>query len=563
MDIQGVLKELIHQSLKKLGKENRLNLPSELSCCKIERKPRGQTSELTITLDSPKDKKFGDYTTNIAFSLGRINSLKPHEIAQLIRENFQNFPQSIERVEVVNGYLNFYLSSECFQELIGEIIKKGENFADLDIGKNEKVQIEFVSANPTGPLHIGHGRGAAIGSALANIMEKAGYQVHKEYYINDMGTQMEILGKSLALRLREVYGERISIPDDYYQGEYLYKMAEENRDMLKDRLEDWQYIASFASELILDEIKKDLKDFGVEHDSFVAESSFYKSKKVDKVLGLLKERGLLYKQDGAFWLKSTQFSDEKDRVVIRKDGKPTYLTSDIAYHQDKIERGFHKVINIWGADHHGYISRLKAALKGLGYEDEQVHFILVQMVRLFRGKNPVQMSTRKGAFVTLREVMEEVGKDAARFFFLLRKADTHLDFDLELAKKESPENPVYYVQYAHARICSILKKFREMKKELPKTVKYELLEDEKEMNLMRKLEKFPSVIRKCAENLQPHHITNYLYEVASEFHHFYDHLRVLTENDHLTFARLNLCLATKTILREGLSLLGIGAPEKM
>jgi len=551
MEIENRLRELIQKSLEKLGKEKRLKVPPDTS----------------IELDFPKDKKFGDYATNLAFNLGKTNQLSPEVTAGLIKDYLPLCPSLVENTSVVGGYLNFRISSRYFQNILKEILKVRDDFATSSIGQNKKTQVEFVSVNPTGPLTIGHGRQAALGDTIANIMEKVGYKIVREYYYNDAGRQMQVLGDSVRLRYKELLGEKVKFPEDYYQGEYIYdiarKLKKEHGDSLKSE-EDGEIFKDTAEKEIFADIKKTLRRMGVKFDIFFNEKSLYEEGEIEKVVQTLREKGLAYDEEGAVWFRATAFGIEKDRVIIKSTGEPTYRLPDICYHKLKFERGFEWIIDIFGADHIATYPDVLAGIQALGYDTSKITVLIHQFVTLYKGKEKVKMSTRKANFVTLDELIDEVGKEATRYFFLNRKVGTHLNFDLELAKKKSLENPVYYVQYAHARICSIYKKMEEEKIKLPQDkAKYELLKDEKEIDLMRELAKFPSVIQKSAQTLEPHRLTNYLYQLATAFHYFYDHCKVLTEEENLAAARLHLCNATRTVLGEGLRLLGIKAALKM
>jgi arginyl-tRNA synthetase len=441
------------------------------------------------------------------------------------------------------------------------ILKEGKNYGKTNIGKGMKILIEFVSANPTGPLHVGHGRGASIGDSLANILGETGYQVVKEYYVNDIGNQIDLLEKSINIRQKELRGEDVSLPEGAYRGSYVKEIAEELESKYgKKKSFDCR---EYAVQKILSWVRKDLEDFGVKFDRWFFESSLYRKNKVKEIIDSLKNKDLIYERDGAQWFKSSQFGDEKDRVVIRENKKPTYFTSDITYHYHKFKRGSKKVINVWGADHHGYVDRIRASVAALGISPENLKIILYQLVSLRRGGQQVSMSTREGEFVTLRQVMEEVGKDASRFFFLMRGADSRLDFDLELAKKQSPENPVYYVQYAHARICSIFRE--ERKKEYKKVSLTERTEEEEKeaIEIIKRLSRYPEVVKNCAQRYEPHHLTGYLQDLAKCFHHYYDKHRVLSGDKSATQSRLKLVGAIQLVISNGLGLLGISAPQKM
>jgi len=505
----------------------------------------------------------GDFATNVALIAGSRTEKLSIEIAEGISRALQEVePDTIERIEVSKpGFINIYIVRKRWHRELAMILKEGENYGKTNIGKGMKILIEFVSANPTGPLHVGHGRGASIGDSLANILRETGYQVVKEYYVNDIGNQIDLLEKSINIRQKELRGEEVSLPEGAYRGAYVKEIAEELESKYgKKKSFDCR---EYAVQKILSWVRKDLEDFGVKFDRWFFESSLYKKNKVKKIVNSLKSKNLIYERDGAQWFKSSQFGDEKDRVVIRENKKPTYFTSDITYHYHKFRRGFKKVINIWGADHHGYVDRIRASVAALGISPEDLKIILYQLVSLRRGGQQVSMSTREGEFVTLRQVMEEVGKDASRFFFLMRGADSRLDFDLELAKKQSPENPVYYVQYAHARICSI---FREKRKKEYKKVSLteRTKEEEKEaIEIIKRLSRYPEVVKNCAQRYEPHHLTGYLQDLAKCFHHYYDKYRVLSGDKSATQFRLKLVGAIQLVISNGLGLLGISAPQRM
>lgn len=505
----------------------------------------------------------GDFATNVAL-IGGSRTKKPCvEVAGVISRALQNLePETIDRIEVAKpGFINIYISGKRWYKELDAICREGKNYGKANIARGAKVLIEFVSANPTGPLHVGHGRCAAIGDSLANILTEVGYRVVKEYYVNDIGNQIDLLEESIKIRQKELRGENVSLPEDGYRGPYVREIAEELESRFgKKKSFDCR---EYAIQKILSWIRKDLEDFEVKFDKWFFESTLYRKNKVEEIVDSLKSKDLIYEKNGAQWFKSSQFGDEKDRAVIRENKKPTYFTSDIAYHYDKFRRGFKKVINIWGADHHGYVDRIRASVAALGIPVENMKIILYQLVTLMRGGRQVSMSTRGGEFVTLRQVMEEVGKDASRFFFLMRGADSRLDFDLELAKKESAENPVYYVQYAHARICSIFRERR--KKEYKKISLIERTEEEKKesIEIIKKLSQYPEIVKKCAEGYEPHHLTGYLQDLAKCFHHYYDRYRILSGDTSATKFRLKLVRAIQLVISNGLGLLGISAPERM
>ncbi len=532
----------------------------------------GLTEAPDPIIERPRQKGFGDYSTNIAMQLGKRHRKNPGDIALAISRKVAE-SEIVERCEVAApGFVNIHIKKSRWALLLKEIIEKGPEYGRLDLGMGEKVQVEFVSANPTGPLHIGHGRGAAVGDAISKILKMAGYDVTREFYINDVGRQIEVLGRSVWLRAREALGETIEMPEDSYHGEYIKDVArefiEKNGKGFLDMDED-EAVAlfkDFASGALLDRIRRDLADFNVEFDVWYSEKSLYERHLVEKAMKELKKRGLIYEKDGAVWFRTTDFGDDKDRVLIKADGARTYFASDIAYHNDKLDRGFKKIINVWGADHHGYEARVRAFIKAMGRGDEALKVVFIQLVALLREGEPVAMGKRSGEFVTLRQVMDEVGTDAARFFFLTRRSDAHLDFDLELAKKETPENPVFYVQYCHARIQSIFAFAEEKGFSCPEEFTPEdllRLDLEEEIEIIKQLVNFEVVIEKSALGLEPHRVTFYLMELAGLFHSYYNRNRVVTEERALTEARLLLLRAVRTVTATGLSLLGVSAPEKM
>ncbi|MEO2068833.1 MAG: arginine--tRNA ligase, partial [Desulfurobacteriaceae bacterium] len=464
------------------------------------------------------------------------------------------------------GFINFFFSQKFFVDVLKKVLH--EEFYISDIGKGRKVLLEYVSANPTGPLHVGHGRGAVVGDVLYKVLKLTGFEVEREFYINDAGRQIRLLGESIYARLKELSGEDYPFPEDGYRGEYIIdvakKLLEERPDILSKPFEEAVEIAAnFGKKVLLEEIKEDLKNLRVEFDNWFSEKSLYETGEVEKVLKVLEEKGLLYEKDGAIWLKTSQFGDDKDRVVRRSNGEYTYFASDIAYHYNKIERGYDKAINIWGADHHGYIPRVKAAISMSGKDEDFLEIVLIQLVKLYKDGEEVKMSKRAGNFITLRWLMEEVGIDAVRFFFLLKRHDTPLDFDINLALSQKSENPVYYVQYAHARLCSILDKAEE-RGFLPKEENLHLLNSQEERDLISECFALRYVVESAALKREPHQITYYLMELASKLHKFYNKHRVLDEeNRELTEARLCLISAVKRTLKVGLDILSVNAPRRM
>ncbi len=510
--------------------------------------------------------QFGDLTTNIALQLK--SEKRPMTLANILAESLKEV-ELIEKVEVREpGFINIFLKKEFLYQVLSWVLEKGEKFGSSQAGKGKKILVEFVSANPTGPLTIAHGRQAALGEAIAKILSANGYQVTKEYYLNDVGSQIDLLGESLLARYREILGLPFSIPADGYFGDYLKTIARELKDKYKDKLlaKEKDFFSHLAANKILSEIKKDLSDFKVHFDSWFSEEKLRQSSEVKKALSQLEEKGYLYRRDGAAWFKSTSFGDEKDRVLQKRNGAYTYLAPDIGYHQNKYERGYHSLINLFGPDHDGYIPRLKGALIALGHPSHSLSIIIVQLTTLYQGKKKLSMSTRKGEFITLRELIKEVGADVARYFFLSRKSQSHLDFDLELAKKNSSENPAYYIQYAHSRICSIMKFAREKGISCEGRIKLSCLsslKEKEELNILRFLFRFPYLIETSGKTLQVQPILSFLQELAGDFHSYYNKFRIVTKTGDLTRARLWLTKGVGIILRNGLSLLGISAPEKM
>lgn len=533
---------------------------------------KGMEERPGIIVERPKQKEFGDASTNIAMLLAKPLRKKPRDIAEKIARK-AGAAGDVERCEVAGpGFINVFLNKTYWPSRLKEILADGSGVGKLDVGAGKKVQVEFVSANPTGPLHIGHGRGAAVGDSMANILKAAGFDVTKEFYINDVGRQVEVLGRSVYLRYLELLGRVVVMPEESYRGGYIKDVAGEFLDAKGDAFKETPeeeaipVFRDFAKERLLERIRRDLLDFGIEFDVWYSEKSLHEKGLVTKALEELKEKDLSYEEEGALWFRSSGFGDDKDRVLIKADGAMTYFASDIAYHRDKLERGFDTLINVWGADHHGYESRVRAFIKAMGRDDSALHIIFIQLVSLLRDGAPVAMGKRQGEFVTLRQVMDEVGSDAARFFFLTRRADAHLDFDLELAKKQAPENPVYYVQYCYARIKSIFEFAAEKGAGIPEEADEKdlaRLDGEDAVELIKHLASFDEVIERSALDYEPHRVTFYLMELAGLFHPYYNRNRVVTEDAGLTRARLFLCRAVANVTGAGLKLLGISAPEKM
>ncbi|WP_073254194.1 arginine--tRNA ligase [Caldanaerovirga acetigignens] len=561
--IKGKIKEITIDALRKAIEEGAVNL--------------SQIPEFTVEV--PQAKEHGDFAVNVAMLAAREAKKPPREIANIIVERMEIAGSGVEKVEVAGpGFINFHLEPTWAHEVIRIILEEGENYGRIDLGKRKKVQVEFVSANPTGPMHIGNARGAALGDALASLLEMAGYDVTREFYINDAGNQIENFGLSLEARYLELLGYESQIPEGGYHGEDIKDHAREiiekegDRFLSVDPAERRAYFVEFALKRNVERMKKDLEDFGVHFDVWFSEKSLHESGKVKKTIELLTQRGYTYEKDGALWFKATEFGVPKDEVLIRQNGVPTYFAADIAYHKDKFDRGFEWVIDIWGADHHGHVPRVKGALAALGYDPDKLTIIIMQLVRLFRNGEIARMSKRTGRAVTLADLVEEVGKDAARFFFNMRGADTHLDFDLDLAVKQSEENPVYYVQYAHARIASIIRQAKEQDVKVPEGSDispreterlFSMLTHETEIELVKKLADFPETIKVAATTLSPYRIASYTLELSAAFHSFYNVCRVLTGDEDLTKARLMLVKAVKQVLQNAFKILGISAPERM
>ena len=554
-----------------------------------------------VRLDHTKDKSHGDYATNIALMLAKQAKTSPLELAKIIVNQLED-ASFIKKTEIAGpGFINFFLSDASSTSIVSEIIELGEMYGKSEIGKGQSILLEYVSANPTGPLHVGHGRGAAYGATVSNLLRNIGFKVDNEYYVNDAGRQMDILTVSIFLRYLSLCGEQIRFPDNGYQGQYINDIADsivvesgesfkQSADIVfenickdgveggdkeshidelivraKDLLGDnFQTIFQVGIESILGGIKDDLADFGVRFEKWFSEQSLIDSGLSESCITRLKDSGHIYKKDGALWFKTTNYGDEKDRVVVRDNGNHTYFASDIAYHLEKLERGYDKIINVWGADHHGYIPRVKASIGALGHKPDKLEILLVQFANLYRGGQKVQMSTRSGSFVTLEDLRKEVGNDAARFFYILRKSEQHMDFDLDLAKSKTNENPVFYIQYAHARICSVFRQANEKGFESNlEEANLSLLTEEVEKNILRELSRYKSVIESAAIQYEPHQLAYYLRDLATQFHSYYNACTFILEDQDLTQARLSLIHAAKQILRNGLSILGVGAPESM
>ena len=558
-DVRQKLQTFIAEALRSLGKERGI--------------PEGDLPEAFV--ERPRREGQGDWASNVAMQGAKIFKESPRKVAEALMERIPTGKSSgIDKIEIAGpGFINFFLSSEWGHQVLVRILEEEENYGRCDLGQGRKVQVEFVSSNPTGPLHVGHGRGAVVGDVTASLLEYAGWQVEREYYINDAGLQMEILGKSTQARYFEIQGkpELAPFPENGYKGDYIYDLAREVQKEKGDSFlslpleESLGYFTSFAGDTVLDTIKRDLENFGVRFDVWFSEKSLYEKNMVPAMIEYLKGRNYAYDKDGAVWFRSTAFKDEKDRVLIRSNGVPTYFASDIAYHKNKYDRGFDLVIDVWGADHHGYVPRMKSAVEALGRNSEDLQVLLIQFVSLLRGGEPVAMSTRSGQFETLEDVLREVGVDATRYFFLMRRCDSHLDFDLELAKTASRDNPVYYVQYAHARICSIFREARERGVEIPSPEECDLylLDSPEEQELLKRLGLFPEEVVKGARDFEAHRMVFYLYDLACAFHSFYNAHHILGEGEEIRRSRLLLCRAVQVVLRNALRIVGINAPEQM
>ncbi len=563
-----------------------LNRAKEKGELKLDTQP-------AITLDTPREKSHGDLATTLAMILAKPESKPPRKIAEIIKSNVKDPDGILEKIEIAGpGFINFFFKHDRWKKTLFDIDDEGAQYGLTDIGRGEKVLVEFVSANPTGPLHVGHGRGAAVGDALANLLTAVGYDVQREFYINDAGKQVRLLARSVHARHLQDQGFNVAFPEDGYHGDYIYEISRSTSikeillqqgakaesvpdghaatasiatspELLDSAIEERIVTASVGQ--MLADIKKDLETFGVRFDSWFSEKSLLVDGSVQKSIEELKERGHTYEKDGALWLKSTAFGDDKDRVIIKKDGEHTYLATDIAYHRNKLARGFTQLVNIWGADHHGYIPRMQAVIQAFGHPKDSLHVLLVQLVAILRHGQPAPMSKRAGTFVTLRDVVQDVGGDAARYIFLTRRSDSHLDFDLSVAKEQSRENPVYYVQYAHARLVSL---FREAESRgitvtAREAVDVSLLDLEEDQNIIKALAKYPEVIEEAALAYEPHRLTYYLQDLAGLLHNYYFRHRVITEDAARTSAKLFLMKQVKTVIQSALRILGVKAPERM
>jgi len=531
------------------------------------------TAAINIEIEVPKEESFGDLSTPVAMGLAKSLKKPPRKIAEEIVAHIDK--TIFKSIDIAGpGFINFTFSQSFICLELAELLAEKEAFLTDDVGNGRRVQIEFVSANPTGPLHLGHGRGAAVGAALANLLRETGFRIEKEFYINDAGKQVRLLGLSVFAKYKVLCGQEHAFPEDGYRGGYIDDLAAEFKAAFGDlhaklSFEDSaDVVINFSYLKMLDLIKKDLEDFGVTFDTWQSERDLYASGEIDRALDDLRNRGHIFDQDGATWFRTSDFGDDKDRVLIKKDGDYTYFTPDIAYHRKKFEKGFDELIDIWGADHHGYIPRMQAAAQALGHSKDSLRVLLVQIVSLLKGGQPVQMSKRSGEFITLREVMDEIGPDTTKFLFMTRRSDSHLEVDIEVAKAQSSENPVFYVQYAHARINSIFEKAKEVGAygytplQDSRDFNCDLFNDE-EMRLIKKLLHYPMMLRGAALAREPHRITFYLQELAGLFHPYYHRHRVISDDAEVTKARLALCEATMIVLRHGAKVLGVNAPEKM
>lgn len=531
----------------------------------------GTMPSIAIEVEVPPQETLGDLATPVAMSLSKVLKKQPRKIAEEL-VNSMKAGNVFEKIDIAGpGFINFTFSKQYLFSEIKRLLEQKSSFLRNDIGKGKKVQIEFISANPTGPLHLGHGRGGATGEALANLLSAAGFKVEREYYVNDAGKQVKLLGLSVFARYQQLLGIEYTFPEEGYKGGYIEDIAKEiineheNKYLQTSFNKVSEFFIDYSYKKILFSIQKDLKDFSIDFDTWQSERELFTSGEVERSLEDLKSRGFVYEKDGAQWFKATAFGDEKDRVIIKQDGEYTYFTSDIAYHRKKIEKKYDELIDIWGADHHGYIPRVKAVIEALGYQKEKLKVLLVQMVTLLRGGKPVQMSKRAGEFVTLKEVIEEVGADTTKFIFLTRRPDSHLEFDLEVAKAQSAENPVFYVQYANARINSIFAHASEKGIDIGmlRDAHLSLLSTQEELRIIKKLLMYQIIFEGAVNLREPHRITFYLQELSGMFHPYYNKYRIVGDESQLTLARLALCNAIRIVLRDGLEILGISAPDKM
>lgn len=533
-------------------------------------KKSGIVSEIPeIKVETPKDKTNGDFSSNVAMTLTKQAKKNPREIAASIIEHLDESAASIKSVEIAGpGFINFFMDESSVTQVIPQVMEQGENFGRSTPEVKEKVLIEFVSANPTGDLHIGHARNASVGDTLANIMDFAGHDVEREYYINDAGNQIDNLALSIDARYLEALGQELVMPEDGYMGKDIQnigeKIAKESPELIDTAKEDRiEMFRKLGVDYEMEKLKKDLDDFNVNFDNWFSETSLYENKEVNAALDVMIENGYTFEADGALWLRTTDFGDDKDRVLRKSDGTYTYLMPDVAYHYDKVERGFEKLINIFGADHHGYIQRLKGSLGALGKDPGMLEIKIMQMVRLIENGEEVKMSKRTGKAVTLRELIDTIGVDACRYFLAMRSSDSHLDFDMDLAKSESSDNPVYYAQYAHARICSILRQAKESGYEVDDNADVSVIRNEQALDLIKKMAAFPNIVKGSAHHRATHRIATYIQELASTFHKFYNAEKVLSDNEDKTKAYLLMIEAVRQTLQNALKLVGVSAPEKM
>jgi len=551
--------------------ETEINLKKALAQAIITANLADEKDIPSIVLEKPKQKSHGDFATNIAMQLAKIAKKAPRDIAADIKNHLDLEKAYIKNIDIAGpGFINVFMDNSYLTQLVPTILEQKESYGQTDSGKGTKIQVEFVSANPTGDLHLGHARGAAVGDSLCNILETAGYEVEREYYINDAGNQIDNLALSVEARYMQALGKEWEMPADGYYGKDIIKLGEnlvnEDNDIWAEKPSEERltYFKERGLKYELEKIERDLKEYRVPFDHWFSETALYNENKVEEVLEVLRSKSVTYEAEGATWFKTTDYGDDKDRVLVKSDGSYTYLTPDIAYHKNKLDRGFDELINIWGADHHGYIPRMKAAIQALGYPKDTLDVKVVQMVNLYEDGQRVKMSKRTGKAITLVQLMEEVGIDAMRYFFNMRSADSHLDFDMDLARSESNENPVYYVQYAHARINSMLNQAKEQGYNLNDEYDVSLLTSDKEVDLLRVLGEFPQVIADAADKRIPHKMTQYVFDLSSALHSFYNAEKVLDANDvEQTKVRISLMKAVKITLANALKLIGVSAPEKM
>lgn len=557
LKIQEEIKTALLDALEKAGKEGKLNY-NEIP---------------NFVIEVPREKSHGDYATNLAMLMAKQAKMPPREVATILMEYFNKEETQVEEMEIAGpGFINFTLGNDWLYEVLPRVCREDEEYGCSTYGKKEKVQVEFVSANPTGLLHMGNARGAALGDTIANLLQAAGYDVTREFYINDAGNQIDLFGKSLEAKYLQSFDRDATLPEDGYQGQDITETVEnfiaEYGDKYLDTAENvrLESLIQFALNEKLTHIRKNLESIRVNFDVWFSEQELHDNKEIESTLEVLKENGYIYEEDDALWLELSKLGEDyKDEVLVRSNGIPTYFAADIAYHKNKFDRGFEQVINVWGADHHGHIARMKGAMEALGYDPHKLTIVIMQLVRLFQSGELLRMSKRTGTYVTLRELVHEVGVDAVRYFFIMRSSDSHLDFDLDLAKSQSQDNPVFYVQYAHARICSIFRQVEELGHEVPdyRNVDLKLLKEDAELRLMNKIADLPAVVEGAAKSLEPHRLTRYASELASAFHGFYTECRVINDDRELMEARLVLAMAVRITLRNVLKLIGVEAPASM